>query len=338
MPDDKAGAINRRTFLFESTLVGAGLLRIGAEPVAAEAPLETTRIRLVHDPSICVSPQYVAEDLLRADGFTEVEYVEAKDGFGVKLIAAGRADMMMEYPGVFVTRIDAGDPLVVLGGVHVGCLEVFGGPRVGAIRDLKGKRVATLGEGTPDHVFLSAIIAYVGIDPRRDILWESSPGEEWARLLAEDRVDAFAGAPPLPQELRARKIGRVVLNTTTDRPWSQYFCCMVGANRDFVREHPVATKRALRAILKGADFCAAEPDRAARLIVNRGYTGQLDYAIQTLREIPYTRWREFDPEATLRFHALRLREVGMIQNTPQRILSQGTDWRFLNELKRELKG
>jgi NitT/TauT family transport system substrate-binding protein len=100
----------------------------------------------------------------------------------------------------------------------------------------------------------------------------------------------------------------------------------------------VATKRVLRAILKGADLCAAEPDRAARLIVSRGYTGQLDYAIQTLREIPYTRWREYDPEATLRFSALRLREVGMIKNTPQRILAQGTDWRFLSELKRELKG
>jgi NitT/TauT family transport system substrate-binding protein len=338
MPDDKAGAMNRRTFLFKSTLVGAGFFRMGAAPVAAEAPLETTRIRLVHDPSICVSPQYVAEDLLRADGFTQVDYIEANDGSGAKLIAAGRADIMMELAGVFVTRIDAGDPLVVLGGVHVGCLEVFGGPRVRAIRDLKGKRVATLGEGGPDHVFLSSVIAYVGLDPRRDIRWESPPAEEWIRLLAEDRVDAFVGFPPLPQELRARKIGQVVLNSTTDRPWSQYFCCMVGANRDFVRKNPVATKRVLRAILKGADLCAAEPDRAAQLIVSRGYTGQLDYAIQTLREIPYTRWREFDPEATLRFYALRLREVGMIKNTPQRIIAQGTDWRFLNELKKELKG
>src|SRR5262245_22897304 len=204
MPHDKAGAMNRRAFLFESTLAGVGLLRIGAIPVAAEAPLETTRIRMVHDPSICVSPQYLAEDLLRADGFTEVEYVEANDGSGAKLIAAGRADMMMEYPGVFVTRIDAGDPRVVVGGVAVGSLEVFGGPRVRAIKDLKGKRVAILGEGGPDHIFLSAIIAYVGLDPRRDIRWETPPAEDWVRLLAEDRVDAFAGSPPLPQELRAR--------------------------------------------------------------------------------------------------------------------------------------
>jgi hypothetical protein len=39
-----------------------------------------------------------------------------------------------------------------------------------------------------------------------------------------------------------------------------------------------------------------------------------------------------------RFYALRLREAGMIKSTPQRLIAQGTDWRFLNELKKELKG
>jgi NitT/TauT family transport system substrate-binding protein len=113
---------------------------------------------------------------------------------------------------------------------------------------------------------------------------------------------------------------------------------MVGANRDFVQKHPIATIRALRAILNSADFCAAEPDRAGRFIVSRGYTGGLDYAAQALREIPYARWREYDPEDTVRFYALRLHEVGMIKLSPQKLIAQSTDWRFLQELKRELKG
>ena len=54
-----------------------------------------------------------------------------------------------------------------------------------------------------------------------------------------------------------------MVNSAADRPWSQYFCCMLIANRDFVRQNPVATKRALRAILKAADLCAHEPERAA---------------------------------------------------------------------------
>jgi NitT/TauT family transport system substrate-binding protein len=334
-----ARLFSRRRFLEGVTLTGtAGLLGLCPRPAAAEPLPETTRLRLVHDLSICVTPQYLAEELLRADGFSDVQYIEATDGFGTRLVAAGSADMMMEFVGVYLTRIDAGDPLVLLGGVHIGCLELFGGAQVRAIRDLKGKRVAVLGEGVPEHVFLSSVAAYVGLDPRRDIRWEPHPPEESMRLLGEGTVDAFAGFPPVPQELRARGIGHLVLSTTTDRPWSQYFCCMVGANRDFVRKHPVATKRALRAILKAANLCAADPEQAARFIVSRGYTGERDYAAQALREIPYTRWREYDPEDTVRFYALRLHEVGMLKSSPQKIIAQGTDWRFFNALKKELKG
>jgi NitT/TauT family transport system substrate-binding protein len=89
--------------------------------------------------------------------------------------------------------------------------------------------------------------------------------------------------------------------------------------------------------LKATDVCALEPNRAAQLIVDKGYAQRYDYALQTMQEIPYNRWREYDPEDTVRFYALRLHEAGMIKNTPQKIIAQGTDWRFLNELKRELK-
>ncbi len=144
--------------------------------------------------------------------------------------------------------------------------------------------------------------------------------------------------PPDPQELRARRIGHVVVNSAKDRPWSQYVCCIVVGNREFVRKNPVATKRALRAILKAADVCAADPERAARFLVEKGYTPRYDYALQALKDIPYDKWREYSHEDTLRFYALRLHEAGMIKSSPQRILSQGTDWRFLDELKKELKG
>src|ERR1043165_9091922 len=108
------------------------------------------------------------------------------------------------------------------------------------------------------------------------------------------RIDAFLGFPPDPQELRAKKIGHVIVDSGKDRPWSQYFCCMVGANRDFVRKHPVAAKRALRAILKASNLCALEPERVAGLIANRGY--DYNYSLETLRDIPYDKWRDYDAE------------------------------------------
>jgi NitT/TauT family transport system substrate-binding protein len=154
----------------------------------------------------------------------------------------------------------------------------------------------------------------------------------------QGNVEAFMGFPPEPQDLRARRIGHVLVNSNVDRPWSQYFCCMVAAHRPFVQQHPVATKRALRAIMKGTDVCAVEPGRAVRLLVDRGRTPREDLMRQVLQDIAYHRWRDYDPEDTVRFYALRLHEVGMIKSIPQKIIAQGTDWRFLNELKKELKG
>src|SRR5712692_9408238 len=100
---------------------------------------------------------------------------------------------------------------------------------------------------------------------------------------------------------------------------------MVSANREFARKHPVATKRALRAILKAADVCAREPERVARFLVDKGYAKNYDYALRALKDIPYAKWREYDPEDTVRFYALRLHEVGMIKSTPQKIIAEGTD-------------
>jgi NitT/TauT family transport system substrate-binding protein len=156
-------------------------------------------------------------------------------------------------------------------------------------------------------------------------------------LFAYGKIDACLGLPPVPQDLRARHIGHVVVNSSLDRPWSQYFCCMLAGHRDYVQKYPVATKRVLRAVLKGADLCAGQPERTARQLVDGGFTARYDYALQTMRDVPYDKWREYEPEDTLRYYALRLHELGFVKSTPQKIIADGTDWRFLDELKRELK-
>ena len=330
----------RREFLKGlSTLAGsAGLLSFDPRLANAEPPPETTRIRLVKS-SLCAAPEYIAEDLLRTEGFSDVQYLDddPREIGTSKLIATGDADINMSFGLTTLIRVDAGEPVVLLAGVHAGCYELFGTERVGSIRDLRGSKVAIPGFGSTHHLFLSIMASYVGLDPRRDINWVTLPREDAKRQLAEGKVDALLGFPPDPQELRAKKIGHVVVNTITDQPWSQYFCCMVIANREFVRSNPVATKRALRAILKAADLCASDPNRAARFLVERGYVQNQEYALQTMREIPYRKWREYSPEDSVRFFGLRLHEVRMIKSTPQKLIAQGTDWRFLNELKKELK-
>jgi NitT/TauT family transport system substrate-binding protein len=113
-------------------------------------------------------------------------------------------------------------------------------------------------------------------------------------------------------------------------------CRCGGAARD--HDHPVAAKRALRAILKADRICALEPARAARAFLERGFQTREEWAIQAIKEVPYGHWREYNPEETLRFYVLRLHEAGMVKGAPQKILSEGTHWRFLTELKKEMKG
>jgi NitT/TauT family transport system substrate-binding protein len=330
----------RRRFIGGLTVAGtAGLLGLYPRRVAAEPPPETTTLRLTSTPAICLAPQYVATELLRGEGFTEVQYVKTSGGGGTtRALAAGEAHISMAFSGPLLTRADAGDPIVLLAGVHVGCFELFGTDRVRAIRDLKGKTAAVPELGSGHHVFIASLAAYVGLDPGQDIHWVIHPRAEAKRLLAAGQIDAYLGFPPDPQELRAKNIGHVVVNSTIDRPWSQYFCCMVAGNRAFAAQHPVATKRALRAILKAADRCAREPAHVAQALVDQGYAERYEYALQTLQEIPYAKWREYNPEDTVRFYALRLHEAGMIKSSPQKLIAQDADWRFLNELKKELKG
>jgi NitT/TauT family transport system substrate-binding protein len=329
----------RRRFLGRLTLAGTvGCLGLTPRRVTAEPPPEMARLRLLKSPSICMAPQYVAEEFLRGEGFAEVHYVEASGSGGAASLAAGETDLAMQFAGPSILRLDAGDPIVLLAGGHVGCLELFGNDHVRAIRDLKGKTVAVGALGFPPHVFLTMVMAYVGLDHRKDVRLITSPMSEAVHAFAVGKVDAVITTPPFAQELRAKQVGHVLINSSVDRPWSQYFCCIVAGNRPYVREHPVATKRALRAILKAADLCALEPDLAARALVERGFTRRHDYALQAMKDVPYGRWREYDPEDTVRFYALRLHEAGMIKNSPQKLIAHGADWSFLNELKKELKG
>jgi hypothetical protein len=231
-----AACWSRREFLRGLTLAGtAGLLGLYPRAVVAEPPPETTKIRLIQISGICIAPQYVAEELLRAEGFTEVQYIKLENT--QKALASGQVDVSMAFVAPSIIQVDTAAPLVLLGGVHVGCYEVFGTDQVRAIRDLKGKTVAVPEFGSAHHLFLAS---------------------------------------------------------------------------------------------------ALEPERAAQLVADKGYA--YEYTLQTLQEIPYNRWREYDPKDTVRFYALRLYEVGMIKSSPQKIIAQGTDWRFLNELKKELKG
>ncbi len=343
-----AGGLSRRQFLriaggLGLTAAGTALLEACganlASPTVAADTLETTTIRipLSGAVSVCVAPLFVAEDFLKAEGFTDVQYVKSTTPINiVESLASGAGDMSMQFSGPSILYVDAGKPIIMLAGIHVGCFVLFGSAAITNISDLKGKTVGIAQLGGPEHVFVSSILANVNIDPTKDVNWTILPIGDEPQLFTDGKIDAFLAFPPVAQVLRAKGIGHAVVNSMMDAPWSQYFCCLATFNRDFVQTKPVATKRALRALLNATDATALHPEQAAKLMVDKGYATNYDYTLEAMKDIPYNRWRIYNPEDTIRFYTLLLHGVGMVKSTPDEIIQKGTDWRFLNELKTEM--
>jgi NitT/TauT family transport system substrate-binding protein len=306
---------------------------------AAAAPLETTTIRISvgNTVSICIAPLIAAESFLRAEGFNNVQYVTSSlPTLTGAALAADAGDMTLQYSGPTIQYLDTGKPITMLAGIHIGCFVLFGSAAIRNIGDLKGKTLAVSQIGGADHVFLSAILANVNIDPNHDVGWVAvTPAETKQRFIA-GQIDAILAFPPAAQELEDSHVGHVLVNSMMDKPWSEYYCCMATFRQAYVQQYPVATKRALRALLNATDATANHPETTAKLLVDKGITRQYDYALQAMREIPYDRWRLYKPEDTIRFYALKLRDVGMITKTPEDIIKLGTDWHFLDELRAEM--
>jgi NitT/TauT family transport system substrate-binding protein len=308
--------IARRRFM--TGLAAAGVAGVIATPRvgAAEEPLETATVRLGKIPASCDAPIYTADELLRPEGFTDVRFIDAVPGPArIEALGRGEFDFTMTSALTQINALDTGVPITIVAGLHAGCYQLFARAGIRGITDLKGKRV---GLASVSPALLIMMAAAVGLD-RKDVDWVTDPGLRPLDLFADGKIDAFLGFPPEPQELRARHAGHDIVDTALDRPWSQYFCCMLAGNREFVQKDPVATKHVERAVLKATDLCDSEPERVAGAIADRSFIDRYDPLLQTLKDNPY-KWREYDAEDTMRFWALRLHDVGFIKSSPQKII------------------
>lgn len=340
--DEAKHVWSRREFLGRLAVTSAATA-LGCWPAtgttAIEPPPETRTLRLRYWNPACWAPFYLAEPLLREEGFTDVRYLAGPGTELVNMFKQGLVDLSPDFSVQGMYNIETqGSPQIFLSGLHVGCYALIGSERVRSVRDLKGKTVwaGSVEYGGP-HSFFTAIVSYVGLDPRKDIKYVWVNKEEAMDMFQKNKIDAFMSFPPGPQELMAKGIGRLLVDTNVDKPWSQYFCCMVSAQSDFVKNNPIAAKRAVRAILKAVDIVARDPELATRELLARKIVKQAEekYVLQSIKDIPYGRWREYNPEDTIRFYALRMRDTGMMKSTPRQFIDRHTDWRFINELKKE---
>ena len=134
--------------------------------IVVDPPPETTTLRLQTfiNSGPRFAPLYLAEQFLTAEGFTHVQYIDTPGGDAtLQQIASGEIDIGMPFASDVVVAADAGDPLVVLAGIHNSAFVIFGNDQVQSLRDLRGKRIATYGD-KGIYFLYAALLAYVGID------------------------------------------------------------------------------------------------------------------------------------------------------------------------------
>jgi NitT/TauT family transport system substrate-binding protein len=324
-------ALRRTRRRFLETLSFAGSAALLGIPRASGDDLrqQTTSIRLARHPAIGFIPRSAVDERLRAEGFIDIRYPDANiQREAPEAIARGKADFALGFIGDHIQAIDGGAPIVVLAGIHAGLYELFVRPGIRHPIQLDGKRV---GLKAASPVLLYLIAANVGLrPPHQDIPFLPNALE----LFIEGKIDAFLGFPPESQELRQRHVGEVLINTTVDPPWSQHFCCALAGNKAYVQKYPLATQRVLNAIISAADYCATDPKGAAQRLIDEAVTTRYDYALQAVKAIPYSKWRDHDSADMMQFYTRRMREAGLIKTDPSKIIAENADWRFIDQLTR----
>src|SRR5262249_46893522 len=160
-----------------------GLIRL-PRAEASEGPLETTTVRFVK-PGLCVSSLYIAEELLRAEGLADIRYIDIFPAGGIGPVARGEADFSPVYASQCVRAIDAGEPLMLLAGVMVGCFELFAREGINSVADLKGKSVGVAAAGSPAQELVTLITAQVGLDSMKDVQWITDPSVKPVELFLQ---------------------------------------------------------------------------------------------------------------------------------------------------------
>ncbi len=334
-----------------AALAGGGILAAcspaapATSPGATLPPPEITTVRFV-SPAPCDPPTALAKEFLLEEGFTDIQYVRVPVTT-TEWLTADKADFHSGYGNLIAANVDAGLRMVALAGIHPGCFEVFATPGISTIRDLRGKTIAVNAKNASDQFygFFSILLANIGVDPLTEVNFvEIGPDLNALRdAFVDGRSQAFIAPAAFGPSLRRnpKNPGKVILDTTMDKPWSQYYCCQLVANRDWARKNPVATKRVTRAILRANDAVARDKPRAAHEYVARGFYAtpsatDEDITNEVIRDLSYD-WREFDPEETLRFFALRLADAKLVKSTPQQIIALGSDFAFMREQRTALK-
>ena len=243
------------------------LLRAGAFTTPA-APLDRLSVALPMLPHsalllIAQDKGYVADEGIEL-AVTPVTHGKA----ALEHLEQGKADLALAADAPILLALMKGEPLAVAASVHSASGDSVIVARrdrgIAAPRDLAGKKVG-VSFGTGGEYFLSAYLIRHKLAPDSLTRVNLPPGQI-VQALGDGSVDAVATWSPIWAEAQSRLGANAVLFAEADIYTSNF---MLVGRGDFLKGHPRAMQKLMRALLRAEMYLRSEPEQGLQLVAAR---------------------------------------------------------------------
>lgn len=273
---------------------------------------------------LCAAPLHIAID----KGIFEEEFSKAGLKYEVveidlmqatSLVVAKKIDATFGLAGGLLPQLDNGLEVSFLTGVHTGCTKFYvkADSPYYSVADLKGKTVGLCGVQDSSTIVWQRKfhdLGYKAYGPEAEFKMAIYGLTDLPIALENGAVDVVGLHDPVGYLAEKQYGFRNILDTTTDKVFSQEYCCMTFVSSETAEKFPEHTKAFIRAMLKASAFAQAEPYETARLqIENKHVSGDLDQNAAMLKTYNYT------PSVGLAYQTLfnaidKVVDMGIMQN------------------------
>lgn len=276
------------------------------------------KVRIGNFGTTCEAPLFAAYEngYFKEEGL-DAELIKGDPVFLKDALATNKIDATDGVLMQWIKPAEQGLDIKFTAGIHTGCLQVLVPPNsnIKTVQDIKGKTIGVPAIGGGPMNMVSRALADGGVDFKNDVTWKAFPSAELEQALNKGEVDIVALPDPNAQMFIDNGSAVSFLNMATDEPFKSEYCCLVVVTGKIAREDPAAAAAITRAILKGAQWVAANPLEAAKLEAEKGYVpGDAEVNGKTLAHYNYVPSVESGLKA-LQLAAKGMQDIGILEKT-----------------------
>lgn len=254
------------------------------EPAAKEG------IQLAYNGGVCTAAPGVAMVL----GFFEeeglkAEIVQVQNEY--EAVGTGQADLANGHIATELVPIANGVNATTVTGAHSGCKSIFVRKDSGikSLKELEGKTIGLpAGVGSADQNITFRFLKRDGIDPTK-VNYKQVETGACLQAMEMGEVDAVILTDSFVWEADPEENHIMLRSLSFDDDFSAEACCATYINNDFIKNNPIATKKATRAVQRARQFMNDEPDETIEILFENGWaTGNKEITKEFIESLDFT--------------------------------------------------